>query len=500
MPAEPAATTSDPATDAPATRGDAGADAAGTVAVPDHVVEATRDAVESLVPATVRTLVDLVAVPSVSAAAFDQAHVETSAAEVARLLTDAGMPDVQVLRSPRPDGSPGAPAVVARRPAPAGAPTVLLYAHHDVQPPGETSAWTSEPFVATERDGRLFGRGAADDKAGICAHLTAVRAHLGAHGPDSGVGITVFVEGEEEIGSPSFQAFLAEHGELLRADVLVVADSTNAAVGTPALTTTLRGLVQAVVEVRTLDHTLHSGMFGGAAPDPVAVLVRLLASLYAEDGSVAVPGLDDMPEHARLAAAAQADWPEAQYREEAGVLDGVDLAGGGSVAERVWTGPSLTVIGIDGPDVAHSSNTLQPAARARLSVRIPPGADPRAAFEALRAHVLAQPANGARVDVVAEEHGHGFAADTRSDAYAAARWALATAWGAEAVDIGVGGSIPFIADLDRVMPGATVLVTGVEDPDSRAHGIDESLHLGEFAKACLAEALLLEALTPRNPR
>ncbi len=460
------------------------------------VVEATRAAVLGLVPDLVQTLTRLVAVPSVGAAAFDQQTVETSAQAVAELFREAGMPEVEVLRSPRPDGTPGAPAVVARRPAPAGAPTVLLYAHHDVQPPGDEALWTTDPFVATERDGRLYGRGAADDKAGVCAHLAAVRTHLGAHAPDSGVGITVFVEGEEEVGSPSFQAFLAEHGDRLRADVLVVADSTNAAVGTPALTTTLRGMVQAVVEVGTLDHTLHSGMYGGAAPDPLVVLVRLLASLHTADGSVAVAGLDQVPEHARAAAAAQHGWPQAQYREEAGVLDGVDLVGTGTVAERVWGGPAVTVIGIDGPDVAHASNTLQPTARARLSVRIPPGADPDAAFEVLRAHLLGQPLGGARVTVTAEEGGHGFAADTGSAAYASARWALATAWGSEAVDIGVGGSIPFIADLDRVMPGATVLVTGVEDPDSRAHGIDESLHLGEFARACVAEALLLEALAP----
>jgi len=467
------------------------------VGLPDDVVAATRTLVDGIVPKVLRQLRELVAVPSVSAAAFDQAHVERSAHEVARLLREAGMPEVELLRSDCPDGTPGAPAVVARRPAPAGAPTVLLYAHHDVQPPGKASDWASDPFVATERDGRLYGRGAADDKAGVCAHLAAVRAHLTAHPDGSGVGLTVFVEGEEEIGSPSFEAFLAEHGDRLRADVLVVADSTNAAVGTPALTTTLRGLVQAVVEVRTLDHTLHSGMFGGAAPDPLALLVRLLASLHTDDGAVAVPGLGDLPEQARRAAAAQDGWDEARYREEAGVLDGVELAGSGTVAERVWTGPAITVIGIDGPDVAHASNTLRPSARARVSVRIPPGADPEVAFAALCRHVLAQPLRGAQVEVVAEEHGHGFAADTSSTGYAAARWALATAWGSEPADIGVGGSIPFIADLDRVMPGAAVLVTGVEDPDSRAHGTDESLHLGEFAKVCLAEALLLEALAPR---
>ena len=468
--------------------------------------DALRGTVGALVPGALADLRDLVAVPSVSAAAFDQDQVERSAEAVAALFRDAGMPSVEVLRADRPDGSPGAPAVVARRPAPPGAPTVLLYAHHDVQPPGPEQQWTSPAFEPTERDGRLFGRGAADDKAGICAHLTAVRSHLQRHGQGSGVGITVFVEGEEEIGSPSFGSFLAGYGDRLRADVVVVADSTNAAVGVPALTTTLRGMLQAVVEVRTLDHAVHSGMFGGAAPDATALLLRMLGTLWDDTGAVAVAGLPRMPGHAAAAVRAQSGWPADRFRQEVGVLDGVRLAGatggdgadgdGDDVADRVWAGPALTVIGIDGPDVAHASNTLQPGARARISLRVPPGADPAVAFEALRSHLLAVPARGARVEVVQEELGHGYAADTSTTGYAAARSALAQAWGIEPVDIGIGGSIPFIADLGRVLPGAAVLVTGVEDPDSRAHGVDESLHLAEFGRACLAEALLLELLTP----
>ena len=465
--------------------------------------DAVRDLVQALVPPALADLRDLVAVPSVSAAAFDQEHVRRSADAVAELLREAGMPEVEVLRAERPDGSPGAPAVVARRPAPAGAPTVLLYAHHDVQPPGPEQLWTTPAFEPTERDGRLFGRGAADDKAGVCAHLTAVRAHLQRHGDGSGVGITVFVEGEEEIGSPSFGSFLAAYADRLQADVVVVADSTNAAVGVPALTTTLRGMLQAVVEVRTLDHAVHSGMFGGAAPDATALLLRLLATLWDDTGAVSVAGLPAMPEHAAAAVRAQSGWSVDRFRQEVGVLDGVQLAGstdgdGDDVAARVWAEPALTVIGIDGPDVAHASNTLQPTARARISVRVPPGADPAVAFEALRTHLLAVPARGARVQVVQEELGHGYAADTSTAGYAAARQALAQAWGTDPVDIGVGGSVPFIADLGRVVPGAAVLVTGVEDPDSRAHGIDESLHLAEFGRACLAEALLLELLVPER--
>lgn len=488
---------------------------ATTDALTDAQTDAVRSSVVSLVPTALADLRDLVAVPSVSAAAFDQSQVERSAEAVAALFCDAGMPEVEVLRARRPDGSAGAPAVVARRPAPAGAPTVLLYAHHDVQPPGRDEQWTSPAFEPTERDGRLYGRGAADDKAGVCAHLTAVRSHLQRHGAGSGVGITVFVEGEEEIGSPSFGDFLATYSDRLQADVVVVADSTNAAVGLPALTTTLRGMLQAVVEVSTLDHALHSGMFGGAAPDPLALLLRMLASLWDDTGAVAVAGLPPAPEHAARAVRAQAGWPAGRFREEAGVLDGVELAGSAGaragtagdgpddhvapdddVAPRVWAGPAVTVIGIDGPDVAHASNTMLPSARARISLRVPPGADPATAFEALRAHLLAVPSRGARVSVQLEELGHGYAADTATAGYAAARAALAQAWGTEPVDIGVGGSIPFIADLASVLPDAAVLVTGVEDPDSRAHGVDESLHLAEFGKACLAEALLLEYLVP----
>ncbi len=453
-------------------------------------------------PELVATLHALVAVPSVSAAP-DQGPVARSAHWVADLLRGAGLPEVEVLRAPRPDGLPGAPAVLARRPAPPGAPTVLLYAHHDVQPPGEASAWTSPPFTATERDGRLYGRGAADDKAGICVHLAAVRTHLALHGPDGGVGITVLVEGEEEVGSPSLAALLGEQADRLRADVVVVADSTNAAVGVPALTTTLRGLMQCTVEVATLDHALHSGMYGGAAPDARAILLRLLASLWHDDGTVAVPGLGELPTDARPATAAQQAWPAARLRAEAGVLDGVRLAGepaeainepAADAGPRVWGGPAITVTGIDGPSVAEASNTLHPTARALLSVRVPPGADPAAGFEALRRWLLSRPAQGARVNLRLNESGHGFAVRSDTPSYEAATWALREAWGTEPETIGVGGSIPFVADLARLLPAATILVTGVEDPDSRAHGIDESVHLGELARACVAEALLLERL------
>jgi acetylornithine deacetylase/succinyl-diaminopimelate desuccinylase-like protein len=452
-------------------------------------VAALTDRIAALLPGVRADLERLVRIPSVSAPAFDPAPLEASAQAVAELLRRAGMSQVDILRVPVPaTGAPGAPAVVAHRPGPPGSPTVLLYAHHDVQPPGDAQAWQSEPFEPTERDGRLYARGAADDKAGICVHVAALRAL----GEALGVGVTVFVEGEEEIGSPTFEAFLAAHRDRLAADVIVVADSGNWRVGEPALTTSLRGLVDGVVEVRTLDHALHSGMFGGAVPDALTVLIRLLNSLWDDAGNVAVPGL----------VAGEADdlaYPEDVLRADAGVLDGVNLIGSGRLISRLWTRPALTVIGMDVPPIATSSNTLQPMARAKFSLRIAPGQDGQEAFDALAAHLRRNVPWGARVDVIVNEIGRAWAGADQGPAYDTARWALRTAWGVEPVNMGVGGSIPFIAALQQVYPDAVVLVTGVEDPDTRAHGADESLHLDEFARACLAETLLLAALAPPPP-
>lgn len=425
----------------------------------------------------------LVRIPSVSNADFDQAHVAASAAHVADLLRGAGMPEVQVLAVERPDGTPGAPAVVARRPAPAGAPTVLLYAHHDVQPPGDRAEWDTEPFEPTERGGRLYGRGAADDKSGIVAHLGALRVL----GDELGVGVTVFVEGEEEIGSPSFVCFLHTYRDLLAADVIVVADSSNWQVGVPGLTTSLRGLVDLEVEVAVLDHAVHSGMFGGPVLDAVTLLSRLIATMHDDAGDVAVAGLVTAPDPT-------VDYAEAAFRADASVLDGVRLAGTGSLTARLWMRPSIAVIGLDAPRVATASNTIAPRATAKLSLRIAPGQDPTAALAALRAHLEGHAPFGARVTVTDGELGKPFQAPADSSAMQAARGAFADAWGTEPVDIGLGGSIPFIADLLDVFPDAAILVTGVEDPDSRAHGANESVHLAELAKVVLAEALLLTRL------
>lgn len=441
-----------------------------------------RARVNALFPALRDDLEALVRIPSVSAPAFDQAHVAASAAAVAELLRGVGLDDVQILTA-----GDSRPAVIARRAAPAGAPTVLLYAHHDVQPPGDRADWASDPFVPTEREGRLYGRGAADDKAGIIAHLGALRTL----GEDLAVGVTVFVEGEEEIGSPFFAEFLAAHADLLRADVIVVADSANWKVGVPGLTTSLRGLVDCEVELAVGSHAIHSGMFGGPVLDAITLLSRLIATLHDDAGDVAVAGLTHAPDPT-------VDYDEADFRADSGVLDSVTLAGTGPISARLWTRPALSVIGFDAPSVALSSNTIAPKATAKLSLRIAPGQDPVAALAALRTHLESHAPFGAQVTVRDGDLGRPFQAPIDSAAMRAARAAFAEAWGTPPVDIGLGGSIPFIADLLEVFPDAAILVTGVEDPDSRAHGANESVHLGELKKVVLAEALLLAALAQQD--
>lgn len=454
-----------------------------------------RAAVEAGFPATVAELTRLVRIPSVSWGAFDPDHVARSAEAVAELVQGLGVFDmVDIRRAPTgpEDGAPlGQPAVLARRAARNGRPTVLLYAHHDVQPPGRDEDWDSAPFEPTLRGDRLYGRGAADDKAGVMAHVGAIRALVEVLGDDLDLGIALFIEGEEEFGSRSFSAFLRENRELLEADAIVVADSNNWDVDTPALTVALRGNVTFRLTVSTLDHASHSGMFGGAVPDAMLATVRLLDSLWDADGAVAVDGLAS-------ADLATPDYDESQLRAETGLLDGVAPIGRGSILSRIWAQPSITVTGIDAPSVSNASNTLLPTVSVRLSARIAPGQDATSALDALRAHLEAHAPFGAHLAIDDVDTGQPFLVDTSGWAVTEAKAAMAEAWGTEPVDIGVGGSIPFIAELVEEFPAAQILVTGVEDPDSRAHSPNESLHLGVFRRAVLAEAALLARLQARR--
>ncbi|MDQ1128864.1 acetylornithine deacetylase/succinyl-diaminopimelate desuccinylase-like protein [Microbacterium sp. SORGH_AS 888] len=316
---------------------------------------AVRDAAAAGIPAALADLGSLVRIPSVAWPAFDQTQVQRSAEAVADLARETGVFDhVEVARSLVVDGDElGQPAVLATRAARRGAPTVLLYAHHDVQPAGDEALWDTPPFEPTVRDGRLYARGAADDKAGVMVHIAALRALRAALGDDFDLGVSLFVEGEEEYGSRSFGPFLADHADALRSDVIVVADSGNWDAATPALTVSLRGNARFTMTVRTLEHASHSGMFGGAVPDAMMATVRLLDTLWDADGAVAVSGLRerDAPTPA---------YEESTLRDEAGLADGVSTIGAGSILGRIWNKPSITVTGIDFTPVAAASNTLSP--------------------------------------------------------------------------------------------------------------------------------------------
>lgn len=436
--------------------------------------------VGELLPDIRRDLEALVRIESVWSDPARHDEVHRSAEAVATLLRDAGFASVEIV------SEGGAPAVIARHPAPAGAPTVLLYAHHDVQPEGDPAQWDSAPFEPTERDGRLYGRGTADDKAGIATHLAAFRAHDGR----PPVGVTVFVEGEEECGSPSLSRLLAVHRDKLAADVIVIADSDNWSVNVPALTVSLRGLVDCVVEVATLDHGLHSGIWGGVVPDALTALIRLLATLHDDEGNVAVAGVHE-------AKAAAVDRGAQWVRVESGLLDGVSEIGSGPVAQRLWAKSAITVIGIDTTPIAKASNTLIPSAKAKISMRVAPGGDAAAHLDALRHHLESHAPWGARVTVTPGDIGQPYEIDTTGAVYDAARSAFRQSWGVDAVDMGMGGSIPFIAEFAEAFPDATILVTGVEDPGTQAHSVNESLDLGVLERAAATEALLLGMLGTR---
>lgn len=429
------------------------------------------------VPGVLEDLARLVAIPSISSEPERAADVRRSADAVAALVADTGCLDVRVV------DAGGHPAVIARYPAPPGRPTICLYAHHDVQPTGEASLWTSEPFVVSRRGDRVFGRGVVDDKAGIAVHLAVLRA-FGGRPP---VGLTLFVEGEEEIGSPSLPALLASQADALASDAFVITDSANWAVGRPAFTVSLRGLADVVVTVRTLDHALHSGQYGGPVPDALTTLIRLLATLHDDAGDVAVAGLDADP-------VAPLDYPLDRLRTEAGLPEGVRLMGTGSLVERLWGKPSITVVALDATPVARASNTLAPVARAKVSMRLAPGQDAAAALAALKRHLVEHAPFGAEVTFGAEEAGAGTVVPHDGPLARAFGVALEEAWGVPPVAMGMGGSIPMLAEFQRAFPAAETIVTGVCDPDSRMHGIDESLHLGDFERACVAEALWLESL------
>ncbi|TYL45607.1 dipeptidase [Nocardioides sp. BGMRC 2183] len=432
-----------------------------------------------LMPGIRRDLEDLVRIQSVSADPERLSEVERSAEATLALFRAEGV-EARIVRAF--DGAP--PAVIGEKKGPEGASTVLLYAHHDVQPENDPSDWDSPPWEPTERNGRLYARGAADDKAGVITHLAALRAF----GEQLPVTVRLFIEGEEEVASATLPQLLEQYQEDLRSDVIVIADSGNWDIGVPALTTSLRGMIRLDVELRTLTHAVHSGMWGGLEPDAIMAMIRLLDSLWTPEGGCAIEGLVRGP-------AADVEYPEERLRAESGAIESLEWVGSGSVVERLWTQPAVTVTGFDAPKVDGASNTLTPSARAKITVRLAPGDTAENAVARLEEHLAKHTPWGAEISTKVLDTGEPIAIDATGPAYDAARSAFTEAWdGTAPIDMGVGGSIPFIAEFLESFPAASVLVTGVEDPDTRAHGANEGLHLAEFERVLLAEALLLRNL------
>jgi cysteinylglycine-S-conjugate dipeptidase len=464
--------------------------------IPDHLDDVARTLIAQR-DDTLRALEDLVRIPSISAQPEHADDVAASAQATAALLVDAGLDAVRLLEL-----EDMAPAVTGQwLGAGEDAPTVLLYAHHDVQPVGTADRWSSEPFEPTRRDGRLFGRGAADDKAGIMAHVAAIRAWLTTRG-SMPVNVKVVIEGEEEIGSPNLARLLEAYGADLTSDVIVLTDLVNWQIGWPGLTYALRGMGEAYVTVRALEQPVHSGMWGGAVPDALTGMIKLLATLHDDDGAIAVSGFADdvrpMPadERARLEAL---EVDEDAFRADVRLRDGARFVGdpATSLLERIWMQPTITPTGIDAPAVAEASNTLLSEVRVKLSCRFAPGQDPVRALGVLRDHIVAAAPFGLDVEVTLGEHNPAWMTEPQGGAWDAAVAAMTAAYGRAPAAIGCGGSIPFVEPFSVAFGGAPCLLVGVEDPASNAHGEDESLHLDDFTRACLSEALLLAELADR---
>ena len=450
--------------------------------IPDDPLNADelRAAAAAGMPRAVEDLSRLVRVPSIAFPGYDDAPVRASAAATAQILEAAGFGGVRLIELP---DDVGHPAVFGEVAGPAGAPTVLLYAHHDVQPEGPLQEWTSPPFEPQVRDGRLFGRGSSDDKCGIVMHAEALRAW----GDELPVSLKVIVEGEEEASTEHLPFLIDGHRDLLAADVVCVADGGNWRTGIPALETSIRGAVDCRVTVRVLDLAVHSGTNGGPIPDALSSLARILSSLHDEGGNVAIAGLLQSPWNG-------VQMTEEELREEAPLRPGVRLIGEGPIAERLWSKPAVSVLGIDAPRVREASNQLVPVASAKVSLRLAPDEEPAHALDLLVTHLIDHAPWGVEVEVDRGEAGRGMSIATDGPAFAAMQRAMAIAYGREAVLSGSGGSVPLVPMLARALPDAEILVYGASDEKSQYHSINESVHLGDLERSILAEAVLFAEL------
>jgi acetylornithine deacetylase/succinyl-diaminopimelate desuccinylase-like protein len=437
-------------------------------------VSSLAGTVTGLMPELRSDLARLVSIPSISAAGYPEsthAVLQEAYDEVVTLAEDAGVRILEPLVLPDT-----APVIMGEMPAPDGAPTVLLYSHYDVVPVGEEAKWESPPFEATERDGAIFGRGTADTKSNILMHIGALRAWEGR----PPVGIRLVIEGMEEVGS-AFSTYPPNQPELFAADAMVIGDMGSVRPGVPTLTVALRGMAMITVEARTLAGPKHSGQFGGAAPDALLSLLRALDSLLDENGDVAVPGL-------RRDEWTGGSYTDDEFRALAEVEPGVPFLGTGGIGERIWTGPSVTVTGIDVLPVDRAVNAVVPYARAKVSLRVHPEQDPVEAQAALVRFLEELEPFGVSLTVHALETGQGFAAATSGPAYDAARASLADAWGSEPVSFASGGSIPLVSALQLAAPAAEMLLLGTTDGFANIHAPNERVLIDEFEKATLAEA------------
>lgn len=449
-------------------------------------IESLRERVAAELPCLVQTLGKLVSFESVSSDPGKADELMASAQFLVKKFQMLGF-DASIRTSTDADGNPGKPAVVASKKNFPGRPTVLLYAHHDVMPVGDTTGWLTEPLCATERDGRLYGRGTSDDGGGVVSHLGALRVL----GDDLGVNVVVFIEGEEEIGSPTFKNFISENHDDLEADVIIVADSSVWTVDVPAITTTLRGNAIVDVKVKMLNHAAHSGAFGGPILDAVTASAHLIASLHDEAGDLAIPGLESGPDN-------PVEWDEDSFLADAGAVPSLELQGRGSLTTRLWSKPSIAVIGMNVRSIEESGNILAPECKFRLSMRTAPTQDAREAADMLAAYLDCQSPFGAEVNTKIVECGPGFKADENNADVQAMHRAMSQAWQTESVNIGQGGSIPFVYDFSKEFPKASVVVTGVHDMASNPHSENESMHLKVLENATLAEAIFLAELAQRS--
>lgn len=438
-----------------------------------------RSAVEADMPELTALLEWLIRLKSVSAHGYDPSGVREAGESIVEMLDEQGFANAQLLES-----SNGHPAVFAELPAPAGAPTVLLYAHYDVQPSGPLEEWDTPPFDPVEKNGRIYGRGASDDKAGIVMHLGAIAAHR----DDLPVGVQLFFEGEEEAGSEGLPEILEKNAAMLHPDMIVIGDGGNWAEGLPSFISSLRGIVGVKIEVRTLDSAVHSGQYGGYVPDALMVLCRLLASLHDDHGNVAVEGLLSEESTESL------EVPEDLARELCGAVDGLELIGQGSIPSRLWTRPAVAILAIDAPPVAEAINQLVPVARAKVSMRIPPGQDTDKALEALKSHLEANVPWGAHLTFLHEEKGDATVLGSDNHGVQIWREAFREAFGTDAVEMGAGGSIPFIATFAELFPKAPILVVGPSDPTSAFHAPNESQSVADLERMALAEAISFRLL------